>query len=276
MPASSMTSGSVLPLILCTRRAQLLFYNLIYLMKINIITGFSTFTGSCLALVLTISSTEAATSSIIAGSMTVDFDQTAFTSLLLTTNDHFGQASSNSLTLATISNPATPGDSTDAWSGLSFGVNGSSPSSPDGRSIQATTFTYDSTNLTGTAAGQIGLGGFTRFNGLAGVFYVGDYQLLFDGSRTSGVYSGWYLQNNAGFPANAFDLANVTTTVGAEGFDLSGDLVPNSDSFFSFYGLTGVDMGNFSFSGSTVPEPSLALLGTCSLLGLLARRRRNP
>ncbi len=214
--------------------------------------------------------------SIVAGSMSVTYDQTAFASLFLSTNDHFGQASSNSLDLATITNPGTPGDSTGVWSGLAFGVNGASPSSPAGRAIQGTGFTYNPANLTGTASGQIGLGGFTRFDGGAGLFYIGDYQLRFDGSRTTGVYSGWYLQNNAGFPANAFDLANVTTSVGAEGFELSGDLVPNSDSFFAFYGLTGADMGNFSFSGSTVPEPSAAILGACSLLGLLARRRRNP
>jgi hypothetical protein len=214
--------------------------------------------------------------SIVAGSMSVTYDQTAFASLFLSTNDHFGPASSNSLDLATITNPGTPGDSTGVWSGLAFGVNGASPSSPDGRVIQGTGFTYNPVNLTGTASGQIGLGGFTRFDGGAGLFYIGDYQLRFDGSRTTGVYSGWYLQNNAGFPANAFDLANVTTTVGAEGFELSGDLVPNSDSFFAFYGLTGADMGNFSFSGSAVPEPSAAILGACSLLGLLARRRRNP
>lgn len=214
--------------------------------------------------------------SIVAGSMSVTYDQTAFASLFLSTIDHFGQASSNSLDLATITNPGTPGDSTGVWSGLAFGVNGAAPLSPDGRAIQGTGFTYNPADLTGTASGQIGLGGFTRFDGVAGLFYIGDYQLRFDGSRTTGVYSGWYLQNNAGFPANAFDLANVTTTVGAEGFELSGDLVPNSDSFFAFYGLTGADMGNFSFSGSTVPEPSAAILGACSLLGLLARRRRNP
>lgn len=214
--------------------------------------------------------------SIVAGSMSVTYDQTTFGLLFLTTNDHFGQASSNSLDLTTITSSGTPGDSTDVWSGLAFGVNGASPTSPAGRSIQGTGFTYNPADLTGSATGQIGLGGFTRFNGGAGLFYIGDYQLRFDGSRTSGVYSGWYLQNNAGFPANAFDLANVTTTMGAEGFELSGDLVPNSDSFFAFYGLTGADMGNFSFSGSTVPEPSAAIFGACSLLGLLARRRRNP
>jgi hypothetical protein len=214
--------------------------------------------------------------SIVAGSMSVTYDQTTFASLFLTTNDHFGQASSNSLDLTTITSPGTPGDSTDVWSGLAFGVNGASITSPDPfRALQSTSFTYNPANLTGSASGQIGLGGFTRFNGFGGLFYIGDYQLRFDGSRTSGVYSGWYLQNNAGFPANAFDLANVTTTVGAEGFELSGDLVPNSDSFFALYGLTGADMGNFSFTGSTVPEPSAAILGACSLLGLLARRRRN-
>lgn len=214
--------------------------------------------------------------SIVAGSMSVTYDQTTFAALFLTTNDHFGQTSSNSLDITTITSPGTPGNSTDVWSGLSFGVNGAAPSSPAGRAIQGTGFTYNPADLAGTATGQIGLGGFTRFNGLGGLFYIGDYQLRFDGSRTFGIYSGWYLQNNAGFPANAFDLANVTTTVGAEGFELSSDLVPNSDSFFAFYGLTGADMGNFSFSGSTVPEPSAAILGACSLLGLLARRRRNP
>lgn len=207
--------------------------------------------------------------------MSIDLDSTIFSSLLLTTNDHFGAASANSMTLATITNTATAGDTTDVWTGLPFGVNPATVTSPSGRALQGTNLTYDSSNLTGTASGQIGLGGFTRFNGAAGLFYIGDYQLLYNAARATGIYSGWYLQNNAGFPANAFDFANVSTNVTGSGFTLSGDLVPNSDSFFSLYGLTGMDMGNFSFTATAVPEASSALLGTLSLAGLLTRRRRS-
>jgi hypothetical protein len=218
---------------------------------------------------------QAATMAVNGGSMSLDLDSSIFSALFLTTNDHFGATSSNSLTLATITNPATPGDTTDVWTGLPFGVNPASISSPSGRTLPGTTLTYDPGNLTGTAAGQIGLGGFTRFNGAGGLFYIGDYQLLYNATRATGVYSGWYLQNTAGFPANAFDFANVSTNVTGSGFTLSGDLVPNSDSFFSLYGLTGTDMGNFSFTATAVPETSSAFLGTLSMVGLLTRRRRT-
>ena len=217
----------------------------------------------------------AATMAVNGGSLSLDLDSSIFSALLLTTNDHFGATSSNSMTLATIADTATPGDTTDVWTGLPFGVNPASISSPSGRTLQGTTLTYDSSNLTGTASGQIGLGGFTRFNGAGGLFYIGDYQLLYDETRKTGVYSGWYLQNTAGFPANAFDFANVSTNVTGSGFTLSGDLVPNSDSFFSFYGLTGTDMGNFSLTATAVPETSSTMLGALSLAGFMIRRRRS-
>lgn len=212
---------------------------------------------------------------VYSGTLAATYDQTIFGLLGLTTNDHFDQATSLGLTQAQLLATTTAGSSTDVWAGLPFAVNGFSVLGAPGRAFQATTFSYDPGNLTGTATGQIGLGGVTRWNGTAGMLAAGDYGLSYVASRAAGVYSGWKLDNYFGFPANVFDLANVTTTVTPTGFTLSGDLVPNADSFLALYQLAGTDMGNFTFTASNVPEPTAGMLSVAAALVLTSRRRRR-
>ncbi len=196
---------------------------------------------------------------ILEGTVSVSYDQTAFASLGLTVIDSFNQASSNSETYTQIL--ANAGTST-SWDNIDFGINPTTAlPDPTDRDLQETSLTYDPGDLTGTVTGQIGIGGNTRWGG-AYQFVLGDYGLAYDVTRAGGGYSGWYLTNNFGFPALAFDLANVTTTILPSGFTLSGDLyVKTGEPLNAFFGFAGeMDYGNFSMSASTVPEPATGLL----------------
>ena len=211
--------------------------------------------------------------SILSGSLSLDYDQTTFGVLGLTTINSFNQATSNSITNAqVVANTGT----TTSWTGINYGVNPTTPlTDPTGRNLQETNFTYNPANLTGTASGAIGIGGVTRWNGFS-TFVLGDYSVQYDALRAGGVYSGWYLTNNFDFPAIAFDLANVTTNLLGDGFTLSGDLYVKPGAPLTVFGFPGdTDYGNFSLTASTIPEPSAAMLGALPLLALLSRRRRN-
>lgn len=212
--------------------------------------------------------------SIQAGSIAIDYDPDAF--VFLTTINSFNQAASNSSTDAQILADA---GTTTAWSNLGFGINPTTPlSDPSGRSLQETTFTYDPANLTGTASGQIGIGGVSRWWGEGvGNFVLGDFALTYNASLKTGVYSGWALTNNFSFPALAFQIANASTSaISADGFTLSGDLwVKSGDPLDLYFSFSAGDYGNFSMTASTVPEPSTyALLALAAVaVGLQMRKR---
>ena len=216
---------------------------------------------------------------VLSGTMTVDFSQTQFGALGTTGIQDFTQTTANSLTRAQIL--STAGDIVGSWSNLPFAVNGTTVIDPDpgNRFVQATNFTYNPSNLTGTATGQIGLGGVTKWSTGLGPFFMGDYALEYDASRVSGIYSGWFLQNHFDFDANAFGLANVVTSnVSANGFSLVGNLVVRDDSGLTFFGATaGTSFGSFSFTASTsaAPEPSKSFLMLIGLGSVVIRRRRS-
>ena len=212
--------------------------------------------------------------SIQAGSIAIDYDPDAF--VFLTTINSFNQAASNSSTDAQILADA---GTTTAWSNLGFGINPTTPlSDPSGRSLQETTFTYDPANLTGTASGQIGIGGVSRWWGAGvGNFVLGDFALTYNTSLETGIYSGWALTNNFSLPALAFQIANASTSaISADGFTLSGDLwVKSGDPLNAFFSFPEGDYGYFSMTASTVPEPSTyALLALAAVaVGLQMRKR---
>ncbi|HRJ71130.1 MAG TPA: PEP-CTERM sorting domain-containing protein [Terrimicrobiaceae bacterium] len=203
---------------------------------------------------------------VISGSLTASFDQATFGYLGLTNLNFFDQADNNLTAAQLLTESGAAG-----WSGLEFGINGSIVNSPSGRTLQPTSFTYAPGNLTGTASGQIGLGGVTRWDvdpmAGGGEFLLGDYSLQYDAARAGGVYSGWYLINHLSYSAIAFDFANTTSpVVSANGFSFSGDLYVRADSGLSLFGFpSDVSYGTFSLNASTVPEP-----GTAGLLLLAA------
>lgn len=214
--------------------------------------------------------------SILGGTVLMDYDEAAFSSLGLTTVNSFDQASSNSRTYNEIlTDPGT----TTLWTNIDFGINPITPlSDPTDRDLQETSLTYDPGDLAGTVAGQIGIGGTTRWGGLYN-FVLGDYALVYDGGRVGGIYSGWYLINYYGIVAETFELANVSTNVLPDGFSISGDLyVKTGSPLNSFFGFTGEgDYGNFSMTASTVPEPTacgLVLAGAALVFHQIRRRRR--
>ena len=229
------------------------------------------------SLLLAASSLPAATVAVYQGNLSIDYTGMA-SGLFLSNPNHFNQASSNTLTNTQVE--STLAGDVFSFTGLQFGVNTGAPASPAGRAIQDTTMTYDVSNLTGTVAGQVGLGGVDRWAYFfGGNFLMGDYSLEFSASRATGAKSGWYLENHYTFGMIAFDLANVNTVIDGDNFTLSGDLFVSPE-FATNFGafsdgslVAGADYGNFSFT--TAPEPSRALLGLAGLTGVLIRRRRQ-
>lgn len=176
-----------------------------------------------------------------------------------------------------------PGNGEISATGLVYDVTGSTVSNPAGRAIQATNFTYDPNNVTGTAAGQIGLGGVLRFMGnFQGIFATGDYALKYDASRVgnSAGGSGWYLLNNYGFPVPGFDLTDVAVDSNPFSLNLTGNLKWSPEVANAFFHPSdiGKTVGTFTFA-SPVPLPAAAWLfgsGVIGLAGLARRRRIRP
>ena len=219
-----------------------------------------------------------AADAVVGGSVVMSYDQAGFAALGLGDINSFNQATANTSTRDQIlTDPGT----TTSWNDIGFGINPTTPlTDPTGRTLQVTTFSYSPLDLTGTAAGQIGVGGATRWtvDPLAGggLFVLGDYSVSYDASRVGGVYSGWFLKNNFDLNLVAFDLGNVTTTVSADGFKLSGDLIVKPLSPLTLFGFTGgKDYGDISISAQSVPEPSVYALVAVAGIACFAVGRRK-
>jgi hypothetical protein len=230
---------------------------------------------------------------VTSGTFTMDLDRNALAQLVLNPTgtpptlylEEFWNASASaSLTATQLNTPGVadlvPGNGEIPATGLVFGVTGPSVVNPTGRAIQATNFTYDPTNLTGTASGQIGLGGITRYQGnFQGVFVMGDFALRYDASRVGNAAggSGWYLLNNYSFPIPGFDLTDVTATSDPLSLYLSGTLKWSPEVASAFFTTSdiGQPMGTFTFaSPAPVPLPAAAYLFGSGVIGLAGLARR--
>lgn len=217
-------------------------------------------------------------SEVVSGSATINYDSSVFAVL---TNPNFFDASSNDLTYNQIIDLGTPGDAT-GWTGLVHDVNGTTLPGGTRSTVQATTFSYDAADLTGTASGAIGLAGITRFAVPSelggGVVTFGDMRLVYAVASSS-----WKIQAAFGWgsPFEAFTLSNVSITgLTASGFTLSGDL--NVDPLLGgFYQLdSSKPTGTFLIEVTTaaVPEPSTyallagAFVGACVVMRRRVRR----
>ena len=226
---------------------------------------------------------------VTSGALTMNLDRDALATLVLNPSgtpptlflEEF--FTSPSLTGAQINDVVNtnlvPGNGEIPATGLVYNVTGSTVTNPAGRAIQATNFTYDPSNLTGTATGQIGLGGVLRFMGnFGGIFATGDYALKYDATRVGNAAggSGWYLLNNYGFPVPGWDLTDVTASSDPFSLSLSGTLKwsPEVTNAFFHSSDIGKSMGTFTFV-SSVPLPAAAWLFGSGMMGLagLARRR---
>ncbi|MFO0687845.1 MAG: PEP-CTERM sorting domain-containing protein [Myxococcota bacterium] len=225
--------------------------------------------------------------SIGAGSLTLDLDGNAFASLggglpvpgyeLLVLDEHFDQAESAIRDRAAIL--ADEVDALPSTSGLVYGINGASVSNLALRNSQPTSFTFDPSDVVGTAIGSIGFGGVDRWqvNPLVGggVLVIGDFSLAYDSSRAVGAASGWILYNHFDFLFPAFDLGNVALTAGPDSLSLSGDVLVTPEFatvFLNSPGDSGRDVGNFSLLAT--PEPSTAIFVGLGLSALASTRRR--
>ena len=118
------------------------------------------------------------------------------------------------------------------------------------RKPQISTFDYKGDPKTGK--GVIGLAGVHLIgNAVVGQLSFGDYHLSYDATHVgnSANGSGWVLTNNVSFPAPAFDLTNVKTTIIDDtNFSLSGDVVLTEAIATMISSKVGTDVGNFTFT----------------------------
>ena len=158
--------------------------------------------------------------------------------------------------------------------GLTYPVNTGSVSNVPSRSNQATTFSFNPNDITGSASGEIGLDGVGRYRVDTGTatnrILVGDFALQYvpgNEGLTPG-QSGWTLINYISFKAEAFDLFNVSTVLNQGNLSLSGNIGLGPDLASMLNGTEGAIVGNFSFQTAVVPVPAAAWLFLSGLLSL--------
>ena len=239
---------------------------------------------TCPALFLSLLATAStASAALINGQATIDYDQTAWNALgagtmapapVLVLSEFFNEAAAAIRTDAQIVADDLPG--LPSYTGQIYAMNGASVSNLAGRNNQATTFAHTPGALP-AHTGVIGLAGVARFGTVFGPVAIGEFTLQYDASRNSPGQSGWYLNNNFGFPLPAFDLMNVSLTDTASTFSISGDLGVSPETatlIFTTPGDTLADVGNFTFTASVVPEASTGMLGLSALVFFALRRRK--
>ncbi|NOS71294.1 MAG: PEP-CTERM sorting domain-containing protein [Verrucomicrobia bacterium] len=222
---------------------------------------------------------------LLSGSATIDYDSAAWSTLasgfgptpVLSLGAYFNQADASARTQAQLLADLNPGGPA-SYLGQVYAMNGASVVNLSGRYTQPTTFAYTPGSLS-SHTGSIGLGGVARFDVYGGVFgslLFGDFTLQYDAARSLVGGSGWYLKGNIPPAAAAYDLLNVSITEAPGTFTISGDLGVSYEIANFLYATPGdtlKDVGNFTFTATTVPEPSaLALLGLGVLLPLLRRK----
>jgi hypothetical protein len=230
--------------------------------------------------------------SVTSGTFTMDLNRDALAQMIsnptgtpptLYLEEFWNASASASLTATQINTPGVadlvPGTGEIPATGLVYDVTGSTVTNPAGRAIQATNFSYDPNNLTGTASGQIGLGGVMRFMGnFPGILVSGDYGLKYDATRVGNAAggSGWYLLNNYGFPIPGWDLTDVTAASDPFSLSLSGTLKWSPEVASAFFTTSdiGQPMGTFTFV-APVPLPAAAWLFGCGVAGLTGMAHRR-
>jgi len=225
---------------------------------------------------------------LLSGTATIDYDKTAGDSLasgfgptpVLTLGAFFNQADANARTQTQLMTDPNPGGPA-SYTGQVYAMNSVSVVNLPSRYTQPTTFNYTPGALS-SHTGSIGLGGVARFDiygGSFGSLLYGDFTLQFDSARSFVGGTGWYLKANIPPAAAAFDLLNVTITEAPGTFTITGDLGVSYEVANFIYNTPAdllKDVGNFTFTATTVPEPSaLALLGIGALLPLIRRKTTN-
>lgn len=212
------------------------------------------------------------------GLATINFDKAAWDSLaagigapqpVLTLSAFFNQAQASPLS---VSQAMTTPQTSPSYLNQVYAMNGTSVANEAGRATQPTTFDYTPGNAA-AHTGFIGLGGLARFDvSSGGTLLYGDYSVHFDTSRTLVGGSGWYLKGNIAPAGAAFDLLNVNVVDTAGALSISGNLGVSPEVATFLYGTPSDSLrnvGTFSFSATSVPEPTtVTLLGLSGLMAL--------
>lgn len=203
---------------------------------------------------------------VTSGWATIDYDRAAWDALasgigtvpVLTLATFFDQAEANARTQNQLLIDSLPGAT--SYVGQVYALNGPVVTNLSERYTQPTTFDYTPGRLS-QHHGQIGLGGVARFavfGGLGGSLLYGDFTLQYDTNRWALGGSGWCLNGNIPPAATAYDLLNVVVTESLGSFTLSGDLCVSFEIANFLYNTpadTLKDVGNFAFTGFTLPQP---------------------
>lgn len=237
-----------------------------------------------LCLTTLLAATHARADFLTSGLATISYDQTAWNGLaagygtppVLTLSGFFDGATANTLTQSQLLTNAAPGNS---YTNQQYVMNGATFTNFADRTAQPTTFAFTPGDLT-NHTGSIGLGGVSRFavfGGLGGNLVYGDFTLQYDLARISAGGTGWYLKGNIPPVAPVYDLLNVSIVEGPGTLTISGDLAVTfevANFLYSTPADTLKDVGDFTFTATTVPEPStIALIALGALVPWLRTRR---
>jgi len=214
----------------------------------------------------------AATINVRSGSVIIDFDVAALASVNIGSDPNIGglileeffrgNDDRNRTRTQILSDQIVPNFTAIPATSLKYEINGDTVTNLAGRTRRVSTFSYDPANFAGTATGDIGLTGVTRFIGdFTGTFVLGDFVFRRDATR------GWMFVNYFDF-ANvpAFETANVQITVSAGRLVISGDITISYEMDLYFLpGDHGKDVGNFRLETPLVisapASPVIASLG---------------
>lgn len=204
----------------------------------------------------------ASTINVRSGSIIIDFDAAALAAVNIGSDPNIGglileeffrgdQDRSRTRTQI-LSDQIVPDFTAIPATSLKLEINGDSVTNLSGRTRKPSTFSYDPANPAGTATGDIGLTGVTRFVGdFTGIFILGDFVLRHDATR------GWMFVNYFDFGnVPAFETANVTVTATAGKLIIAGDITISQEiDMFFLPGDHGKDVGNFRLETPLVISP---------------------
>jgi len=228
-------------------------------------------------------------SGISGGAMTINFDNRALANAFTHNTDpnrpafyleeYFSSSAYQNLSDAQLlTTHFVPGTQEISAIGRQLMVNGPTVS---GRN-KATDFSFDNSDIVGTATGVVGLGGAFRFridvpfnlnNGEeeGNRTIIGDFTLEYDSAGEVNGHSGWTLFNHVGWRADVFDLDNVVINLSSNNLLLTGSLALG-EGVSHLGGNTGAIVGDFSFQTSVVPVPAAVWFFITGLGGLLLSR----
>ncbi|MBL9185508.1 MAG: hypothetical protein JNN17_25390 [Verrucomicrobiaceae bacterium] len=205
-----------------------------------------------LASLMAVSSTLAVTIPVTSGSIVVDFDAAALASVNIGSDPNIGglileeffrgDEDRNRTRTQIMTDHLVPNYTAIPGNSRKYEINGTTVTNLAGRTRKPSTFSYDPANVAGTATGEIGLTGVTRFIGdFTGVFVLGDFTFRRDPTR------GWMFVNWFDFAdVPAFETANVTVTATGGKLIITGDVTISQEfDLFFLPGDHGKDIGNF-------------------------------